>query len=166
MVFSFQSISLQAWFKKVPCQNLRLVDEIWDSSPSKVKIMRGKPTEFNLDAAMLPPPSHSLTLFFFLFLSTRGACSTGKKCIGAKIKRLIYTKELKQRPENPLSIFSPLIGIFKFNLIHQIWILSSVRHWGAGYLRNECIYLIVFALKNLTVQYNKEIAKIHCKGLL
>jgi len=41
------------------------VDEIWDSSPSKVKIMRGKPTKFNLDAAMPPLPAHSLSFFSF-----------------------------------------------------------------------------------------------------
>lgn len=65
MVFSFQSISLQAWFKKVPCQNLSLANEIWDSSPSKVKIMR----KANLQSSIQMLPYLPLSFIHSLFLS-------------------------------------------------------------------------------------------------
>lgn len=78
MVFSFQSISFKLDLRRYSCQNLSLVDEIWDSFPSKVKIMRGNlwSSIQRLQTPPPPPPPHSLTLLFFL--TTRSVCSTGK----------------------------------------------------------------------------------------
>lgn len=83
--FSFQSISLPAQFKKVPCQNLSLVNENWESCPSKVNMMRCKPAGVQ-SRHQNSPSSFSFTHFFFLV--NQKCLPHWKKLIGAKQKRL------------------------------------------------------------------------------
>lgn len=116
MVFSFQSISFQAWFKKVPCQNLSLVDEVWDSSPWKVKIM----SEANLRSSIWKPHCpllcflHSLSLFLSCQLEVFAAIH---KALRSQNEKAGLNQIMQTQARKSFKFFSTTVSIFKFKCV-------------------------------------------------